>query len=284
MMEKTLYVTDMDGTLLNKQGRLSEYSKAAIRRFAEDNILFTCATGRTLTSVNALLGDTAFTCPAILSDGLFIYNMLDSAVIYTNPLSNESINNIESILIKSKSDGFLYALQDAQYSLFYKSLKHPLAYHFHQQKLRFLQNNTFQIPSFAHLPASYIPLYFVIYGPYSQLVKLRNDFEALPGIHCLLNRDVYHPQKDIFFMNVLNADCSKASAIHHLKKLVNASEVVAFGDNLNDIPMLMAADRCYVTENGIPQAKEIATGVIGSCDEDAVVRFIEREIMVNGPQ
>ena len=283
-MKKVLYVTDMDGTLLNKQGILSEYSKAAFRRFADGNILFTCATGRTLNSVNALLGDTTFTCPTILSDGLFIYDRLNKAVIYTNPLSNESINNIESILIKSKSDGFLYALQDAQYSLFYKSLERPLAYHFHQQKLSFLQGNTYQVPRFVNLPASYIPLYFVIYGPYSQLKKLRADFEALPGIHCLLNRDVYHPQKDIYFMNVLNADCSKASAIHLLKKFVNASEVVAFGDNLNDIPMLMAADRCYVTENGIPQAKEMATGVIGSCDEDAVVRFIEQEIMAYGSQ
>lgn len=66
-----------------------------------------------------------------------------------------------------------------------------------------------------------------------------------------------------------------------LREICGADEVVAFGDNYNDITMLKAADRCYVPANGVEEAKELATGIIGGCDEDGVISFLMEDFRKN---
>ena len=56
--------------------------------------------------------------------------------------------------------------------------------------------------------------------------------------------------------------------------MVGAEKVVSFGDNLNDIEMFKASDEAYAVSNACEELKEIATGVIGSNDEDSVARYI----------
>ena len=53
-----------------------------------------------------------------------------------------------------------------------------------------------------------------------------------------------------------------------------ATRVVAFGDNLNDLPMLAAADLAVAVENALPQVRQAADIVIGPNTADSVARFI----------
>ncbi len=276
-MKKTLYVSDLDGTLLNTEGKLSDYTRDAIGNFAKNGVLFTCATGRTLSSVKMLMGDVKFSCPAILSDGLLTFDMQNERIIQASVLPNQLIRQVEEKLNKLDKDGFLYCIKGNQYALFYTSESNALSQRFIKSKAPFLKDNIFKIDSFSALPQEYLPLYFVVYDEYDNLTLLQKAVNTIQNVHCLLNRDVYHEQNNIYFMNILTDSTSKHSAIHSLKKYLGVDEVVAFGDNYNDLPMLASADRCYVPENGIPEAKKIATQVIASCDLDSVVKFIEEE-------
>ena len=56
--------------------------------------------------------------------------------------------------------------------------------------------------------------------------------------------------------------------------VMDFDKIVAFGDNLNDIPLFEIADECYAVSNSAEELKKIATGVIGSNDEDAVAEFL----------
>ena len=70
---------------------------------------------------------------------------------------------------------------------------------------------------------------------------------------------------------------SKARAAKHLKEMLGADRLVVFGDQVNDIPLFEAADEAYAVGNAVQALKDIATGVIGTNDEDAVVKWLERE-------
>ena len=59
--------------------------------------------------------------------------------------------------------------------------------------------------------------------------------------------------------------------------MYDIDEIVAFGDNVNDVEMLELADRCYVPENGLPQIREMADIVIEKNDTDSVARFIAED-------
>lgn len=82
-MTKTLYISDLDGTLLNREGQFSDYTREALRRFDEAGILFTCATGRTLSSVSMLLGEARFTCPAVLGGAIYRARAGNSGLVCT---------------------------------------------------------------------------------------------------------------------------------------------------------------------------------------------------------
>lgn len=276
-IKKTLYISDLDGTLLNKEGKLSAYTREAIGNFAKNGVLFTCATGRTLSSVKMLLGDAKFSCPGVFSDGLLTFDMQTDTIIQASVLPQRLIEQIAEKLNEFNNDGFLYCINGSEYALFYTAKSHALSQHFIKSKAPFLKDNIFKIEHFSALPPEYLPLYFVAYDEYDRLTPLQKSVNTIHDIHCLLNRDLYHAQGDVYFMNILTDSTSKHSAIHHLKQHLGVDEVVAFGDNYNDLPMLASADRCYVPQNAIPEAKKLATQVIPSCDQDSVVKFIEAE-------
>ena len=87
-------------------------------------------------------------------------------------------------------------------------------------------------------------------------------------------RDNY---SDMYFLEIISKVVSKGSAAKQVKELIGADKMVAFGDNLNDIPLFEAADECYAVGNAENALNEIATDVIGSNDEDAVAKYILNE-------
>ncbi len=70
---------------------------------------------------------------------------------------------------------------------------------------------------------------------------------------------------------------SKADAVLRLKASTGADRVVAFGDNLNDLPMFGVADLAVAVGNALPDVKDAADVVIDPNYTDSVARFIESD-------
>ena len=92
------------------------------------------------------------------------------------------------------------------------------------------------------------------------------------GWECIFQKDTYW---DEYWVEVCPRNCTKAKAILKMKEQYGFRKVVAFGDSVNDMPMFRAADEAYAVSNALEALKEIATGVIGGNNEDAVARFLE---------
>ncbi len=66
---RTLYVTDLDGTLLNRQDRISEHSVRIIKDLVEAGMLFTYATARSLSSASVVAAGLPASIPVIVYNG-----------------------------------------------------------------------------------------------------------------------------------------------------------------------------------------------------------------------
>ena len=77
-----------------------------------------------------------------------------------------------------------------------------------------------------------------------------------------------------YFLEVLSSEVNKGTAASFVKDYIGAEKMIAFGDNLNDIPLFEAADEAYAVSNGHERLKAIADGVIGDNNSDAVATFI----------
>ena len=100
------------------------------------------------------------------------------------------------------------------------------------------------------------------------------------GCEIVLHRTVY-PERDLAILDILPAGCSKASALAHLAEVRGCTmdDVLAIGDNWNDLPMLLAAGHAVLMRNAPEELHELARihgWTIGSSnDEDGVAEAIE---------
>lgn len=79
---------------------------------------------------------------------------------------------------------------------------------------------------------------------------------------------------EVMILEVYALGVSKAHSIQRLMSSTGADRLVAFGDNLNDLPMLDIADVAVAVANAHPQVKESADIVIGPNFDDSVARFM----------
>ena len=87
---KTLYITDLDGTLLHSDATLSEYEVAKIKEFYEKGVLFSVATARSMITGGQVLKGIPLSAPAVLMNGVFVYDFTESKVIKYCEIENET--------------------------------------------------------------------------------------------------------------------------------------------------------------------------------------------------
>jgi hydroxymethylpyrimidine pyrophosphatase-like HAD family hydrolase len=96
----------------------------------------------------------------------------------------------------------------------------------------------------------------------------------------VLHRTEY-PHRDLCILDILPNGCSKASALLHLAEMrgFGADEILAVGDNWNDLPMLQMAGRCAVMANAPADLRALAAErgwqIAPSNDDDGVAKVIE---------
>jgi hydroxymethylpyrimidine pyrophosphatase-like HAD family hydrolase len=73
----------------------------------------------------------------------------------------------------------------------------------------------------------------------------------------------------------LRFDATKDFGILKVKKLIGADKIICFGDGINDVTMFNISDEKYAVENAVDEIKKIATGIIGSNENDGVARWLE---------
>lgn len=266
---KTLYLTDLDGTLLRSDGSLSPFTKRAIDALSAHDVLFTFATARTYATVIPMFRNVDLRCPLVLMNGVCIYDPVKKQTIRHHALPVELGKEAERIFAKYGKNPMLYFEKDSTMRVEYKALVNEPQKHYVAQRDNFYNKGFEQVDAYHFDEGDF--LYVVTLDKKEEIEDLYHEMNALPGISFNFYADNY---TDCYFLEGMCDTVSKASGAMELKQMLGADKIVAFGDNLNDIPLIEAADEGYAVGNAHPQLKEKATGVIGSNDEDAVVRFV----------
>ena len=85
-----LIASDMDGTLLNDEGKISERNAAAIRKAVDAGVIFTIATGRMYCSIEPYAEKLGLDVPLIAYNGAYVKGSLSKEVLYDSPLDYET--------------------------------------------------------------------------------------------------------------------------------------------------------------------------------------------------
>ncbi len=111
---RTLYVTDLDGTLLNRQDRISKHSVRIIKDLVEAGMLFTYATARSLSSASVVAAGLPAGIPVIVYNGAFILRPDTGEVLHAVSFTPGEAAKIREILETHDISPLVYSLVDGE--------------------------------------------------------------------------------------------------------------------------------------------------------------------------
>ena len=265
---KTLYISDLDSTLLRSDATLSDFTIKTINSLTEKGLLFSFATARSAKTATAVTKGLVGDAPIIVYTGTFIADRNSHKRLVSNFITDEEVSAVKEAVEKFTYVPVVYSfVNDVEKFIYSSAVVSDNVMRF--VKTREEDSRRFEVRGgFKEMLKGDI-FYFAFMEPREELLPV---YEYLKDkCNCLFQPDNY---TDNWFLEVMPKAATKAKGALKLKEMVGAEKLVVFGDGYNDMELFKASDECYAVENAVPELKSIATGIIGNCDEDAVAHWL----------
>lgn len=275
-MEKVLYVSDLDGTLLNQKDRINPKSIAVINDLVDRGMLFTYATARSLVSASVVTAGLSTNIPVIAYNGAFIFQPKTGEILSKEDFSQEERAYATEVICANGICPLVYAFIDGVEKVSWISgrenegIRRYLSLRKGDRRLRPVEDHEklYQGEIF----------YYTCIGERDELQPVYDILSKDKRYRCTIQQELYRPE---YFCEIMPAGATKAHAIRKLKKIWNCDRVVSFGDAVNDIPMFEISDECYAVENAVEELKAAATGIIDSNENDGVANWLKTHYNIN---
>lgn len=276
---KTLYVTDLDGTLLNTHETISEYSKEVINKLVEEGMLFTYATARSSISAAVAAKGLSTKVPIIAFNGAFIINPANGEILLSSFFTEEQKTYFKNIFLKNQVSPLVYAYVNGIEKVTWRTVTENDGI---RDYLRRRKGDKRMNPLTEERAGElYLgdTFYYTCIGSREELLPVYEALKDNEEVNCLFHPEIYREE---YWCEILPKKATKANAILELKKLWDCDRIVSFGDAINDIPMFEISDECYAVENAVEELKKVATGIIESNENDGVAKWLLENAVVGG--
>lgn len=273
-MDKTLFITDLDGTLLSDDSKVSRKSVELLNEALAKGAMISVATARTPSTVDHLLRDVKLNLPLIVMTGAALWNPSTGLFSESVAMGKDSVAAIFSILRKHQLPAFIYCLRDDKIHVYHMGPLSEVERDFLSERIN-SKYKVFHIPEEGDTEISEAPEDVSLFFAMQPSTKIYSAYHEIK--ECVVcNPIAYHDFRGEEFANleIFAPGASKAEALKLLKKISGADRIVAFGDNMNDIPMLREADVAVAVENAVPEVKRMADIIIEPNTSDSVASFI----------
>ena len=272
-----LVVFDLDGTLLDRNSTISDYTSETLKLLSRHGIAYTVATGRTMHGARAILEGHRFQLPQIYKNGVMIWNPQQQSYSISRTLTLSELDSVVSAYSETGLTPFVFTLDDAYNSTVYHPLVESEA---DKALLRFLSlDGSVGTRSISELPGDAAVTHVNTIGPPS---AIQGVLDRVAGeAHLVAYSGLAFEGPNWHWLDVHHSDASKGGAVNDLKALLGLERVICFGDSDNDLSMFEAADECYAPANANDAIKSAASAVIGHHDQDGIARFLRQRFSLD---
>jgi len=282
---KNIYISDLDGTLINENAVLSEFSLKNLQKMIDDGLLFTIASARSIVSIRKILSKLRLSIPIIEMNGAFLSDFTTSKHLFTSRLDENSINEIFNICENFGINPFISGFDGNKDFLRYTHLSNYGMKWYYQDLLKRKDSRLQQVDSFfSSFKEDIVNITLIdrkeILEPI--LDTLNKNTICSANLKIYLYENIY--SKGWYWLDIFNAKSSKALAIKRLIELEFNNvphKIIVFGDQINDLEMFELADFSIAPSNAFKEIKESANLVIDSNNADGVVKYLLQEFYKN---
>ena len=263
-----LYVSDLDGTLLRSSEVTSKYTNQVINSLVEEGMIFSYATARSLVTAKKVTEGINAKIPLIVYNGAFVIDNITEKILIANYF-DDSVHSVLEDLFSNNVYPIVYAYIDnvEKFSFVRKMCTEGMNMFLESRKGDVRTN---EVNSLSELKEGNI-FYITCIDEPKKLMPLYDKYKD--KYHCVYQTDIYTNEQ---WLEIMPLEASKSNAMKQLQSMLNCEKLIVFGDGKNDIDMFEIADEAYAVENAVSELKAVATGIIGSNENDGVAKYLQK--------
>lgn len=287
-----LIAIDLDGTLLNSYGQVSEKNREALRKAQEKGVQIVLASGRSTNSVKNIANELGDNNYIICGNGSLVYDLQNDEIIYDKFIEKKKALQI----IKICEENSIYYNVYTENMVIAKSLSNNVLF-YHQEnankpdsrktKINLVENIYDYIQNIENeniLKFTISDNSSIIFNSIIKKLREIKNIDVLDVAHMsrkIIKAGTEEVQMAYYYTEITSENVDKWNAIKWLAERLDIpnEEVIGIGDNVNDKLMIENSGLGVAMGNSAPYIKEIADRVVASNNDDGVAEIIE-EIIV----
>lgn len=284
-----LIAIDLDGTLLNSHGQISEKNRQELLKANKEGAEIVIASGRSTTSVKNIANDLGMCRYIICGNGSLIYDLQDEKIIYDKFIEKEKAKQIikiceeNSIYYNIYTEDMVIAKTLANNVLFYHQENSTKPDH-KKTKINLVQDIYKYVENMQNQNILKITISdndSIIFNGIIRKLREIKQIDVLDVEH-MSRKVIKSGTEDIsieyYYTEITNQNVDKWYAIEYLINELNIKpeQVMTIGDNINDKVMIEKAGLGVSMGNSAPYIKEIAKLVVANNNDDGVAEAIEK--------
>lgn len=283
-----LIAIDLDGTLLNSYGVISEKNKLALTKARKDGAEIVIASGRSTNSVKNIANDLGICNYIICGNGSLIYDLQKEEIIYDKFIDKKKVLQIISICEQNSIYYNIYT----ENMVIAKTLNNNVLF-YHQEnaskpdnkktKINIVQNIYEYVEELENQNILKITVSDndnIIFNGIIRKLREVKDIDVLDVAHMsrkIIKNGTEEVSLEYYYTEITNKNVDKWYAIEYLidQLKIKKEDVMTIGDNVNDKIMLENAGCGVAMGNSAPYIKEIADIIVADNNQDGVAEAVE---------
>ena len=264
-MRYKLIAADMDGTLLDKNNQISPLTANTIEQAVAKGVVFTISTGRPVQGVQKYIDQLNLDCPVITYNGAVVVHSKSGEIIFSQTMDTDEARQVYNQALQRNtmfvvwSNNHLYVSELGEKADFYQQLTNT------QAQL---------LEDFESVAAQGITKILWI-NQVETLDQWTPELQQLGFAHTTITKS------RAYFLEFFSNKASKAVAMDILGQYygIDSSQMIAVGDQTNDLPMIEFAGLGVAMDNAVEAVKNAADYITDSNNHDGVAKVIEKFVL-----
>lgn len=266
-----LLVIDLDGTLINRSGDISEKDRQALAQAAAAGVKVALSTGRVTRACHRIIELLSLDGYHIFYDGALVSDPHQNKEVYAWHIDKDVVRRAVEFSRKNETYLELYSSEN------FFAEKTNWSDDIHRRFFKV----TPKIVSFDGIweRERIIKAELLVHNP-EEAAKAESFKKEFNGsLHFSIARSPAYPGLD--FVNIISPGVSKGAALKALVSFMDIpmSDVIAIGDGLNDISLLEIAGTAVAMGNAFPEVKAVADHITLDVEDSGVAAAVERFLL-----
>lgn len=287
-----LIAIDLDGTLLNSYGVISEVDKNALKEAIKKGVKVIFTSGRGTMSVKNFANDIGIEGDIICGNGAIVYNLQEDKIIYNQYIDKKKVLQIikiceeNSIYYNVFTEDTILTSSLAYNVLFYnqENVKKPDSKKTNINIIQDIYKYVQEREKEDYLKMCICDKNNIIFGGIMKMLKEVKNVNVMEVAHMarklIANGTDYVPV-EYYITEIMNQNADKWNAVKFLadKFKIKENEIITIGDNVNDEQMLKNAGLGVAMGNSAPYIQEMAKEVTLDNNSGGVAHIVEKYIL-----